>query len=56
MTNINVHIGKLLGKALFDRQLIDFPLSSLLLQHMLGGLFIDKLSSTGRRLSVLVMK
>jgi hypothetical protein len=40
-------LGRLLGKALFDRQLIDFPLSSLLLQHMLGGLFEEKVNSSG---------
>lgn len=31
-------LGRLFGKALFDRQLIDFPLSSLILKHMLGGM------------------
>jgi hypothetical protein len=29
-------LGRLAAKALFDRQLIDFPLSTLLLKHMLG--------------------
>eukprot|EP01031_Cornospumella_fuschlensis_P029957 gene29957-36180_t len=29
-------MGKLLGKAVLDRQLVDFPLSSLLLKHMVG--------------------
>ena len=30
-------LGRLLGKALYERQLVDFPLSTLLLSHMLGG-------------------
>ena len=29
-------LGRLLGKAIFDRQLVDMPLSTLLLKHMLG--------------------
>ena len=29
-------LGRFLGKAIFDRQLIDMPLSKLLLKHMLG--------------------
>lgn len=29
-------LGRLLGKAVYDRQLVDFPLSSLLLKHLLG--------------------
>jgi len=29
-------LGRLLGKAVFDRQLVDIPLSKLLLKHMLG--------------------
>jgi hypothetical protein len=29
-------LGRLLAKALFDRQLVDFPLSPLLLRHLLG--------------------
>jgi hypothetical protein len=29
-------LGRILGKALYDRQLVDMPLSKLLLKHMLG--------------------
>jgi len=30
-------IGRFVGKALYDRQMVDMPLSHLLLKHMLGG-------------------
>jgi hypothetical protein len=33
-------IGTFISKCLFDKHLIDFPLSSPLLQHILGGLFL----------------
>ncbi|RYH27280.1 hypothetical protein EON65_13580 [archaeon] len=41
LNNISVEqlagfMGKVLGKAVLDRQLVDFPLSSLLLKHMVG--------------------
>lgn len=37
-------LGRFLGKALFDRQLVDFPLSLLLLRHLLKG--VDNLSQS----------
>lgn len=39
--------GRLLGKALLDRQLVDAPLSPLLLRHMLGGIFPSQPSTAG---------
>lgn len=39
-------LGRVFGKALYDRQLLDFPFSSLLLQHMLGGFIKQQETNT----------